>query len=1734
MPDNNNSSMLESARQGLADFVERAAGKIGVNIARQPTGFIEVHEKATELLLAAEQDRVFGIDNENSGLDNKDLEMMINLIQKLDKLSSEGEGADSGSVLGLIPEEAVVRKGDDGNYLVEMLGGKIQSGKKEIDLKEAFRLANEEEQSRHSHNNKWREEKDKEKRESINLEDWQRIVGMRRVLAVVGLDAESLANGKLGITKFKYVDKKSGKELGEGGKEKVVRFEPATEQVLIDPKTGKNIILKQSDKLIGEYQKTLPKDWPEGRYITVERDGREMILRVEKQMVPNEAIAITSDGKKIEAKIVKETESIFPKTEGDELQEISLRQLLINITRKKQGELADAYLTALVNRGRRIGFEEGGYGRGIAIEGVSPGGGRHEALMTALNRGGVYDKWRAIATLSEQNDRFQMLFGARNRDEAQKSMEGGKLSRLASADNIADWLEKIPDMAATLDWREWQGFRNPKTGEPIDYPAVKFDESVAQALQNRLTNNLINKVIHTNGTEVAGIDLRNYQGKAGDIFVLKPAKTEHKSMALINVLKERAKYLGIEVYVVDLAFAFHRVMFTGQDKGISYNKAMTAGDFWQVADMFGLGEQIREDYKTLSKKDKAVFEQAITQLSVYQTGVNSFFQMVFGMRDQNTLNRDRYFRQTWKDRAPVYGDGPPKWVRRRVSWANQVDWEKESVRREIYRWSGEFSRSIGKGLKDVTGRFAGAETPFNWQNQHHMSALVDHLLASLEAAAELKRVGFDPAILNRVQVEGLIRQIFADKQISKDPGATNFLRELRNFDKALGYEQASQAQARDFDRVNARFRDAVRLEKALEAPGIFGNLLEFTATDGWNVNPALIEQIRGQGGIINDGSYDRMVHNQLYWYQNYLIVFDNFIRLRLGKEPDSVEKTGRKSLAQWQDQDQNDVRGTPQAFLLHFLNELNEVFVRSDIRDKQVGHDHLNKFHEENRLWRDAVIFYGEPELDPEKYEAKVEEYCRQRMMRLHVFLDDNYKELLKKKAVGLEQVTGLVDPDGQTKMFKFAVRTASGKIVGPGEGEGSRDTDEYLRAYNDEVAGFYYLASELDAASWYYNLDMTSEWTPQTDIQTVSKDGQGLYKFDILKTWYGVMENNVELYQQLNTWHKQLRDLQRSDWEAMANGEFSQIPEILVGIAREYLVYEDGRPINLRADDAEAARARSFFRQWLYYEDVGGYQPGYVEAFNPNTKEMDRIGTQAFNKSFQVLIALMLAKDINANGVPDNPNDPRAPRIEPLRYFYYLNFLRGLLRGSNDPGTVDRSLGFYDDLMQEKRVGKETWGQFFTKHHVEYMATKDRIVEQMASLIRRDKMFSPVINLYGEHLRQLLGLRTNPDDPSFSMAREVGTNLRELIDAGNFDEVAQIMTALSGRITAGQIPANDIGGMHDYVAHNFGLKILPWHYFVTRFFQPVIPGQIGNILRTKLSQTRQARRWVFINYGVDIGDQANMPAVYQAIQNKVPHQWQDEGGGESYLKALTEAREGFKGAGVFKYWFGNSWLDETRFNKPHYQAAKLNLDNMNKRIQLLPGDSYFGVYKQAKATAHRSMYFYQLKLIAGQLALSDADKVRMYEEMRKMVPPLKFTWELLELASDELFGFAKRPLDFNTDWSLACEYAPMPVFSALTSLIASGPGPFKAVAGLDGIMKKYVDAPWGALPGVAVGVALPLAAMGTIGVGWAIAGAVIGYELANISGRAFWAWFNKKRDKAGIIERHPQIPYLIMKGILK
>lgn len=1737
------SNQLKDLKNRATEAFGELAGRIGFGVRGQKS-FVAVHEAASDFLRDAAEVKTFG----DFELTTDRAAEAIHLISRLNVFAESAEERLKDSDIDLIPDELVVAFGRDAqerNKILNEVAKAEKTTKGEVTPEEAWRLAGEAYQAENSPGEKWRNKGDKQQWEEIKPEDRSRLTGIRHVFSSLNLE---LTKDGIKTRAYRLVEADTGKELELKAGDKVVKFEPEYESgQYIDPDSGTVYGFKQSDSKPYLYQGELKKHWLDGVYAAINKGTKdEKILRF-KRPIKETMTAVTAKGERIKVKHETVLSDILPSLEDETIaQEIGLRELLVRLTVQKAAGVADTYMTALINKGGRIGFSEEGAARGIVIEGVSPGGAKHENVMTALQRGGVYEKWRAIATCNEQNDRFVMFFEARNRDAAQKAADGARLSRLASTDNIVAWIEQVPDMSAVLSWQEWQGLRNPKTGEPVDYPAIILGDDISVILQDRLSQNLVQSVIKVDGTEVSGSALANYQGINGDIFVLKPAKNEHKSMALIKVMKERARYLGIDGYVVDLGFAFHRFMFTGADKGISYNKAMTVGDYWNMADMVGMGQQIREDYNQLTPEQKKEFETTLSRLSIFQTGVKGFFQQVLGLQDGNAMNQDRYFREVWGDRAPLYQQ-PADWIQKRIDWSDEkVNWPVELARREMYRWMANFTYTIGKGLKDVSGEFAGKEVPFNWENPHHVRVLVDYLMSSSFVQRRFTEVGLNSQQLGRTGVENLLKQIFHDKTLPAD-GETNFLNELKKFNERAGYQQGLKARAADFNQVEARYGNAVKLEKVLENPEIFGNLLKFVDADGWSPNQQLVEHLKGFGGIINEGSYDRLIHNQIYWYANYLTIYDNFMRLRLGKEMISVDQVKGTILDQWQDQSRADVRGTPQAFLLHFINELNEEFIIDRIKSKELNHIQLNDLSEEHRLWRDAVLFYQEPELAPAEHEKKVQEYCRQRMLKLHLILDETYVELLRKNLIQLQQVKGLVDPDGQIQMFKWAVRTKEGKIVGPREDNG-RDSDEYLQAYTEAVAGFYREASELDEASLYYQLDMTSTWTPEVEVQTVSKDGQGLNKYDILKVWFGVLENDVPLYNQVLAWYKQLRDLPPEAWETQENGKYSQIPQILVGFAREYLSdflrEPDGTAIDLRDDKPEAETCRVFFRKWLYMSDLGGYQRGATRVYNDKLNDWEDVGAPQFNKAFQILTALILTRNVGGSGIPKDREKGAqlGVQLDAARYFLYLNQLRGLVNEADNPGNVEQRLGFYDLLMGETRVGRQTWAQFFAENNVEWLADKMTIVEKMADLISRDRMFSPLYNQYGEYIQQWMDLDQRPDAPDFDMAAAVDRRLRNLISQNGLDEIREINNFFIGEFGPTVFAPNspvDIREIHRKMAEEFGLRILPRGYWMTRFFRKVRPNEVGQILRDKLPPEKQARRWAFMNYGVDIGAQPTMDDVYQSIRGKIPHKWRnfDNPKEETYFKILGEGKD-FKMSSALRFAFGNSWLDETFFNKPHYDRARRYLSSLHERILLVPTDSYLGVLRRAKFTAQNSMYYYQIKLIAGQLAMTDAEKVKIYEELRGMIPPMKFSWELLEKAADKLFGFGERQIDFNTDFWLTMEHVPMPVISAFSTAL-SGWGPLKGLQGLDSFIKKYIDAPWGAVPAMIGTVGIPVAAFAVGAFAtlpwWGVAGIFLGgYELANIAARIYMPLITKSMDKAKAIEWYPQVPFLIKKGIIK
>ena len=1585
-------------------FAEKAAGLIGVSLPHKPSGFVALHERATQLLLEVETERTFGIvkeegpsekAEETTGVTNKDLADMLVMMDKLDEVATGGETTGENSVLSLIPDDIVIT-GEGNKLLIKAIGEEIQAGKEKIPLKKALELAKKEEQARHRKKGEWENEPEKQKWESISLEDRSRISGIRRILSVAGLDPDSIAEGKLGAKEYVYKDVKTGQEVRLDEGDRIVRYEPKA-------KEGTPI----SDK----------------------------------------ATVITAKGERIDIKLVEEIKPVISDLGKDYHQEISLRQLLTDITRKRQGELANAYLTILQQRGQRIGWNEVGENRGMVIEGMGFGSKQYDVLMRALRISGYEKKWLATATLNEMNDRFVMFFEAKNRDQAQKEEAGAVLARLASGDNIAAWLEDIPDLAKILSFEEWQGLRNPWTGEPLDYPAVVYDESVAGLLNEKLSTGLVGTIVKAIGEEIKGDGLRNYQAETGDIFVLKPPDKQHRSMALIEVMRERAKNLGIETYVADLAFTFHRLMCTGADKGISYNKTMTTDDYLKIADMIGLGEQVREDYESLTPEQKKEFETFIKQTSVFQAGVESYFSVISAgkMIDQGPQNNDRYFRKMWMDRAPVYKN-PSDWIKKRVSWGKGVDWERERVRREQYRWMGEFSLTLGKGLMDVTGKFAGKETPFDFKNSYHVKALTKYLMTSGVVEEHMKRVDLDRKSLGAAGLESVIRLMFEAKTLPK-PGEINFLGELDKFNNKMGYEGGLRVQVNDFNNVDSRFRDAVRLEKILEQPGIFGNKLEFVGDDDWSPNQNLIDWVKGSAGVINESSYDRQVYKLLYWYANYLSVYDTFLRRRLGKEPLKPSDIAKRILPQWQDQPTYDVRGTPYQVMLHFANEEYDYWLREKISDGKLGHLALRDiFNGDERFWHDAAPLYQEPELNPEKYETKVQQYCRKRKLGLHHAIDVYYEEIHKHEMLTLAVVKDLTDPMKDKRMYHYADLTDEGELIGEleeGELRGA-ERDLFVRTRFERIARLFTLASQLEEGVAFYQLDMGSVWNDKLEIQMLSKDGEGLNKFEIMKTWYGIVENDVPLYKQFLDWYNQLKTLPKEAWEKGESGRYDGIPQVLVGFAREYFVSQDGRSLNLRADTKEAEAYRAFFRRWLYQADSA---TGYSN------------NGQNFNKPFQILMALMFAIDVGPNGINEDPS--KGPYLPDLRYLYMRSTVVELVKG-NKP----EQLAFYDGLMKEKRFDGRSWEEFFKSYNTDRLTRltkKETIIEEMGSLIRRDKMFSPTYSQFGKFVKQIFvpPLGRIPGEIDFDMAEEVKNALSKLTPS---------------------LPNPD-----------------------------------------------QARRWIYMNYGVDIGECKNMAAVDETISKKVPREW------EKYREQLERARHDLSGWNFLGMLSGKRWLDDSFFKRPNYDSAKEHLKFLSDHLVFLPKEAYEGFLLKAKTVAQNSLYGYEVFLVAGQKAMSDAEKTKKYYELRDKIYYGNFSWELLERFAEKMWGVGERPIDFSTDAMLALEHGPVPLISLATGVLASWK-PLSPLHLLDSFLKKYIEPTWGgAIPVAAVEAFIIAGALNaTLAVVPAIGLGLGAYVGIGWLGRGYMFLINKALEKRGKIERLPKVPWMITKGIIK
>lgn len=336
----------ELAKRRFDAFIEEAAGRLAADEPRMYKDFTGLHERAAQLLLELETENNFGIvkeilpfvpggkEEEVTGVSGDDLVSMLNVIEGLEKIVSDTQKEEEGSVLNLIPGCIVIT--NYGNEsLIEAIGGqKIKAGKTKITIEKALDLAKNAEQAeeRESARKGWGgvwledEEQDRQTWEAISKEDRIRLSGIRRILSVVGLDPDSITKGKLGVKKYVYKDIKTGEDLS----------------------------LEEGD-----------------RFVEFKARGNE------------EGVAITEKGRRIEVKRHEEIQGVLPdlppEWPSDMLQERSLRDLLIDITKRRAAELADAYLTIEQRRGRLYWGS-----KGFIVENMGFGSRHHRALIDVL------------------------------------------------------------------------------------------------------------------------------------------------------------------------------------------------------------------------------------------------------------------------------------------------------------------------------------------------------------------------------------------------------------------------------------------------------------------------------------------------------------------------------------------------------------------------------------------------------------------------------------------------------------------------------------------------------------------------------------------------------------------------------------------------------------------------------------------------------------------------------------------------------------------------------------------------------------------------------------------------------------------------------------------------------------------------------------------------------------------------------------------------------------------------------------------------------------------------------------------------------------------------------------------------------------------------------------------------------------------------------------------------------
>ena len=220
------------------------------------------------------------------------------------------------------------------------------------------------------------------------------------------------------------------------------------------------------------------------------------------------------------------------------------------------------------------------------------------------------------------------------------------------------------------------------------------------------------------------------------------------------------------------------------------------------------------------------------------------------------------------------------------------------------------------------------------------------------------------------------------------------------------------------------------------------------------------------------------------------------------------------------------------------------------------------------------------------------------------------------------------------------------------------------------------------------------------------------------------------------------------------------------------------------------------------------------------------------------------------------------------------------------------------------------------------------------------------------------------------------------------------------------------------------------------------------------------------------------------------------------------------------------------------YKKSRKNLLNLSRSLIYLEGFNFVGALNEMRYETQKAFHEWMKGKVFGEKIMSNAEKVKAYEDLKEKIPILTYTHEFLEDMQHELFGVWSRPMDTTTEIALSLEYRTAPLLSIVTSTVARllEAVDIKDTAGIfqgaNSFIIRYIDAPLGSAV-----VLLPVT-IGTIaGLGFSAAWPLIlgTYAVCSPLFRiVVMPAINNHLEKKGYIEKEPQLVWMLKKGMIK